>query len=200
MVTSPMRRLGAFIIAGAALFFGAALIAQTNMSSQPDSNPVGHAPAPGQIKEENITVLPNGEGLPAGNGTPDQGEKIYQAKCAACHGENGEGKPPTGVQLVGGIGTLATAHPVKTIGSYWPYATSVWDYIHRSMPYTEPGTLSADETYAVTAFLLFKNGIISHDEAMSQATLPKVRMPNRDGFIPDKRPDVHDSASLSQAR
>ncbi len=97
-------------------------------------------------------------------------------------------------------GTLATAKPVKTIGSYWPYATSVWDYIHRSMPYAEPGTLSTDDTYAVTAFLLFKNGIISHDQAMNKDTLPKVRMPNRDGFIPDSRPDVHDSSASSKSR
>lgn len=182
---------------GAALLLAAALVAQTNQSSQPQ---VGRAPAADEIKQANITVLPNGIGLPEGTGTSDQGEAIYKAKCASCHGENGEGKPPTGVTLVGGTGTLATAKPVKTIGSYWPYATSVWDYIHRSMPYAEPGTLSTDDTYAVTAFLLFKNGIISHDQAMNKDTLPKVRMPNRDGFIPDSRPDVHDSSASSKSR
>ena len=177
-------------IAASALF-ATALIAQSN---QPQ---IGRTPDPELVKQWDITVLPSGEGLPAGSGTPMQGEAIYAAKCAGCHGEHGEGKAPTGVTLVGGIGTLATAKPVKTIGSYWPYATSVWDYIHRSMPYTAPGTLSADDTYAVTAFLLFRNGIIPADQAMDKDTLPKVHMPNRDGFIPDSRPDVGKGASGS---
>ena len=194
-----MRSFGLFCVGSAALLLTAALFAQTNRSSQSTSSPsIGHPASAEAIKQEDITVLPNGQGLPDGSGTPERGEAIYKAKCAACHGENGEGKPPTGVQLVGGIGTLATPKPVKTIGSYWPYATSVWDYIHRSMPYAEPGTLSADETYAVTAFLLFKNGIIPRDETMNKETLPKVRMPNRDGFISDTRPDVHDSSAVSR--
>ena len=137
------------------------LAAGSASASKLQSTPTSAStPSAEEIKQQDITVLPTGAGLPDGSGTPDQGEAIYKEKCAGCHGENGEGKPPTGVTLVGGIGTLATAKPVKTIGSYWPYATSVWDYIHRSMPYTEPGTLTADETYALTAFLLFKNGII----------------------------------------
>jgi hypothetical protein len=151
---------------------------------------VGRTPSPELIKQWDITVLPNGEGLPEGSGAPAQGEKLYAEKCASCHGENGEGKGPVGPALVGGAGTLATAKPLKTIGSYWPYATSVWDYIHRSMPYDAPGTLSANETYALTAFLLFRNDIIPKDLAMNKDTLPKVHMPNRDGFIPDSRPDV----------
>lgn len=177
------------------LLLAAGFWAETKGSSQGNLASVGHAPSADQIEQQDITVLPNGEGLPAGTGTPDQGEVIYKEKCAACHGQNGEGKPPTGVTLVGGIGTLATSKPLKTIGSYWPYATSVWDYIHRSMPYAEPGTLSSDETYAVTAFLLYKNGIIPRDQVMDKQTLPKVRMPNRDGFIPDSRPDVGKGAS-----
>ena len=136
--------------------------------------------------------------MPDGSGTPDQGEALYKAKCAGCHGENGEGKPPTGVQLVGGIGTLATPKPVKTIGSYWPYATSVWDYIHRSMPYAEPGTLSARRNLLRHGFPVLKNGIIPRDSVMNKDTLPKVRMPDRDGFIPDNRPDVHDTASATK--
>ena len=181
----------------AALLSAAVLVAQTNKSSPPQ---VGRTPTAEEVKQADITVLPNGVGLPDGSGTPDQGEAVYKARCAACHGENGEGKPPTGVALVGGMGTLATAKPVKTIGSYWPYATSVWDYIHRSMPYVEPGTLTGDETYAVTAFLLFKNGIITRDQTMNKDSLPKVRMPNRDGFIPDSRPDVHDSSASAKPR
>lgn len=171
------------------------LLAASAIGQQGNPPRVGRTPSPDEIKQWGITVLPNGAGLPAGSGTPDQGETLYKAKCASCHGENGEGKPPVGAPLIGGIGTLATDKPVKTIGSYWPYATTVWDYIHRSMPYNEPGTLSADDTYAVTAFLLFKNGITPRDQALNKDTLPKVRMPNRDGFIPDSRPDVGKSTS-----
>jgi S-disulfanyl-L-cysteine oxidoreductase SoxD len=184
MVIFRMPSKMAFSIAGAAFLLSTVVIAQ---NAQPQ---VGRTATADEIKQADITVLPNGEGLPAGRGTPEQGEALYSEKCASCHGENGEGKPPVGVALVGGIGTLATAKPLKTIGSYWPVATSVWDYIHRSMPYNEPGTLSADDTYAVTSFLLFKNGIIPRDQVINKDTLPKVRMPNRDGFIPDSRPDV----------
>ncbi len=194
-----MRRRIAVVLFAAVSVAGAALLAQTARTAQSSTPIVGQPATPAEIKQEDITVLPNGAGLPEGSGTPDQGEAIYKDKCAGCHGDNGQGKPPTGVTLVGGIGTLATSKPVKTIGSYWPYATSVWDYIHRSMPYTEPGTLTADDTYAVTAFLLFKNGIIERDEAMNKDTLPKVRMPNRDGFIADTRPDVHDTSAATKA-
>ena len=145
------------------------------------------------VEEErrwNITVLPDGTGLPVGSGTVSQGKKVYLGKCSGCHGENGEGREPLGGRLVGGIGTLKSSSPVVTIGSYWPYATTVWDYIYRAMPYPEPSSLSPDETYAVTAFLLYRNGIIRRDIILSRKTLPDVKMPNRDGFIPDPRPDV----------
>ena len=197
MVTCMRRPIAIALLAMASLA-ATALLAQT-ASKSPSTVPIVGQPAtPAEIKQEDITVLPDGAGLPEGSGTPDQGEAIYKDKCAGCHGDNGQGKPPTGVTLVGGMGTLATAKPVKTIGSYWPYATSVWDYIHRSMPYAQPGTLTADETYSVTAFLLFKNGIIPRDASMDKDSLPKVRMPNRDGFIPDSRPDVHDTSSAAK--
>jgi cytochrome c len=106
---------------------------------------------------------------------------------------------PQGPQLVGGIGSLASGNPVRTIGSYWPYATSVWDYIHRAMPQDRPGSLSADDTYAVTAFLLNRNKIIQADEVMNKESLPKVRMPNREGFVADARPDVRENARSSVA-
>lgn len=188
------RKIPAKIIAALAFspLLAITLLGQTNYSG------VGRAPTPAEIKQWDITVLPNGAGLPAGSGTPAQGEAIYRGKCAACHGPKGEGNAALGPALVGGIGSLATPKPLKTIGSYWPYATTVWDYIHRSMPYDQPGTLSADQTYAVTAFLLFRNGIIPRNRAMSRDTLPKVRMPNRDGFIPDNRPDVGQNATSSQ--
>jgi hypothetical protein len=194
----PMRNRIALSLIGTATLAATALLAQQTARTNQSAVPIVGQPATAdQIEQGDITILPNGAGLPEGSGTPDQGEPIYKEKCAACHGDNGQGKPPTGVQLVGGIGTLASPKPVRTIGSYWPYSTSVWDYIHRSMPYAQPGSLTADETYSVTAFLLFKNGIISHDEAMNKDSLPKVHMPNRDGFIPDSRPDVHDTSSVA---
>jgi S-disulfanyl-L-cysteine oxidoreductase SoxD len=150
-----------------------------------------------ELKQRDITVLPDGVGLPEGKGTAAQGEAVYRDKCASCHGPNGEGNQPQGPQLVGGIGSLATDNPVRTVGSFWPYATSVWDYIHRAMPQNQPGSLSADDTYAVTAFLLNRNKIIEASEVMNKESLPKVRMPNRDGFIPDARPDVGKNAPAS---
>jgi len=163
------------------------LQAQTN-SGKPGG--LGRPATAEEVKQRDITTLPNGAGLPDGKGTAAQGEAVYRDKCASCHGPNGEGVAPQGTQLVGGVGTLASENPIRTVGSYWPYATSVWDYIHRAMPQNQPGSLSADETYAVTAFLLNRNKIIEANEVMDKESLPKVRMPNRDGFIPDARPDV----------
>ena len=152
-----------------------------------------------ELKQRDITTLSNGAGLPEGKGTASQGEAVYRDQCASCHGPNGEGKPE-GPQLVGGIGSLTSDNPIKTVGSYWPYATTVWDYIHRAMPLNQPGSLSADDTYAVTAFLLNRNKIIETNQVISNETLPKVLMPNRDGFIPDARPDTQNKRTASKAR
>ena len=166
---------------------GGALRAQTNSSKQAG---LGRPARADEVKQRDMTTLPSGAGLPEGKGTVAQGEVVFRDKCAACHGPNGEGVPPQGTQLVGGVGSLASDNPVRTVGSYWPYATTVWDYIHRAMPLNQPGSLSADDTYAVTAFLLNRNKIIEASEVLDKESLPKVRMPNRDGFIPDARPDV----------
>lgn len=141
-----------------------------------------------ELKKLDITVFPDGRGLPAGKGSAQQGAAIYKAKCAECHNERGEGRDQQYPRLVGGVGTLATAKPIKTVGSYWPYATTVWDTIYRAMPYETPRTLTPDEAYAVTALLLHWNGIISETHELNAKTLPEVKMPNREGFIPDKRP------------
>jgi cytochrome c len=161
-----------------------------SVHAQTKPSGIGRPASAEELKQRNITTLPSGVGLPDGKGTAAQGESVYRDKCASCHGPNGEGNLPQGPQLVGGIGTLATDNPIRTVGSFWPYATSVWDYIHRAMPLNQSGSLSADDTYAVTAFLLNRNKIIQPDEVMNNETLPKVRMPNRDGFIPDARPDI----------
>ena len=167
------------------------------MYAQSDQSALGTPATAEQIKAQDITVLPDGTGLPNGHGTPAEGEKVFQQKCAACHGANGEGNQ-VGPALVGGVGSLASSKPMKTVGSYWPYATTVWDYIHRAMPQNSPGSLSADEIYAVTAFVLNRNEIIARDAVMNKETLPKVRMPNRDGFVPDARPDTKNATTPSK--
>ncbi len=133
-----------------------------------------------------FTILPNGDGLPAGSGTAIRGAAVYQQHCIACHGEEASG----GVNdaLVGGHGSLATDSPKKTVGSYWPYATTVFDYIRRAMPLQEPGRLSSDEIYAVTAYILHLNGIVEQDAELDAESLPLVKMPNRDGFVWDYSP------------
>jgi cytochrome c len=128
-----------------------------------------------------IGVQTDGQGLPPGSGKAAAGEKIYAEKCQGCHGVDGAGQPYD--QLVGGKGTLDKLDQVRTVGSFWPYATTIFDYVRRAMPFTTPQTLTNDEAYALTAFLLYKNGIIGRNEEINARTLPRVRMPNRDGFI-----------------
>jgi len=142
---------------------------------------LGQPASPEDFAAWDISILPDGRGLPAGSGTPQQGERIYTQHCAGCHGPKGAGKPND--QLVGGQGSLAgTQAPVKTVGSYWPYATTIFDYVRRSMPLTAPQSLSNDEVYAVTAYLLHLNGIIGENDAVDADSLPRVKMPNRSNF------------------
>ena len=150
---------------------------------------IGREATPDEVRARDISIRPDGLGLPPGHGTPQEGSKIYATKCSSCHGDHGEGTAHYPA-LVGGQGSLTSATPLRTVGSYWPYATTVWDYIHRTMPYTEPGTLTANETYSVTAYVLFLNGIVEEHQELNEKTLPKVKMPNRDGFVPDPRPDT----------
>ncbi|PYN85763.1 MAG: cytochrome C [Candidatus Rokuibacteriota bacterium] len=142
---------------------------------------LGREATPAQVAGWDISVGPDGAGLPPGKGTPSAGALVYEQKCQACHGARGAGQPND--RLVGGQGTLASKAPVKTIGSYWPYATTVFDYVRRAMPYMQPQTLSNDEVYALTAYLLNLNGIIGDSDEMSAQTLPKVTMPNQSNFI-----------------
>jgi len=142
---------------------------------------LGREATPAQIAGWDISVGPDGVGLPPGEGTPAAGALVYEQKCQACHGARGAGQPND--RLVGGQGTLASKSPVRTIGSYWPYATTVFDYVRRAMPYIQPQSLSNDEVYAVTAYLLNLNGIIGEGDEMNAQTLPKVKMPNQANFI-----------------
>jgi S-disulfanyl-L-cysteine oxidoreductase SoxD len=153
---------------------------------------VGRPPTTEEIKAWDITIPPDGQGLPPGSGTAALGKPIFVDRCASCHGETGE--DPKYRRLVGGQGTLTTAQPIQTIGSFWQYATTLWSYIHRAQPFDAPGSLTPDQVYAVTAYLLHLNGIIGAEDVMDAQTLPLVKMPNRDGFVPDSRPDVGPAA------
>ncbi|MGY2803471.1 cytochrome c [Bradyrhizobium sp. USDA 4524] len=143
----------------------------------------GRPATPAEIALWDIDVRPDGTGLPPGSGTAARGKEVFADNCAACHGDKGVG----GIKdrLVGGQGTLTSNAPVKTVGSYWPYATTLFDYIHRAMPYQAPGSLSVDDTYAVAAYILSLNGILPADGKLDRDSLPKIKMPNRDGFVPE---------------
>ena len=146
---------------------------------------LGHVAPSDAVNAIDIDVLLDGQGLPPGSGAADAGRAVYAARCSACHGPTGT-EGPNDI-LVGGHDSLKTARPLKTVGSFWPYATTLWDYINRAMPFAEPRSLSADDVYAVTAYVLYLNGIVAEHQVLSQSTLPDVMMPNRNGFVPDNR-------------
>jgi S-disulfanyl-L-cysteine oxidoreductase SoxD len=173
------------IVVGIAVTAGlTACATQGPEKTVPTARPnLGVAADPALIKAWDISIPPSGAGLPPGSGTVKQGALVYAAKCQACHGERGVGKPMDA--LVGGIGSLATDKPVRTVGSFWPYATTLFDYVRRAMPTTAPMSLTDEEVYAVSAYVLNINGIIGENDVMNAQTLPGVRMPNRDGFISD---------------
>ncbi len=161
---------------------GLAALAALTLAAAQEGPKLGVPVTAEQISSWDISVGPDGAGLPRGEGhARSRAQPVYQAKCLACHGEKGAGKPSD--QLVGGHGTLRDAAAVRTVGSYWPYATTLFDYIRRAMPYVEPQSLSPDELYGLTAYLLFLNGVIGENDEMNAVTLPKVKMPNRDNFF-----------------
>lgn len=158
------------------------------LAAQSPKYGVGRPATLDQIRGLGTAIAPDGTGLLDGSGTVAAGRVVFAARCSKCHGEKGEGA--VGPALVGGQGTLATAKPLKTVGSFWPYSTTAWDYINRAMPFDQPGLLKPPEVYAVVAYVLNLNGIIEDNQVMDAKTLPKVKMPNRDGFVADPRPDV----------
>ena len=160
------------------------------LAAQSPKYEVGRPATPEEIRALGAAIAPDGGGLPDGSGTVAAGREVFAAQCSRCHGPKGEGG--VGATLVGGQGTLRTARPLKTVGSFWPYATTLWDFINRAMPFDKPGLLSPPEVYAAVAFILNLNDIIGDADVMDAKTLPKVRMPNRDGFVADPRPDVGD--------
>lgn len=149
---------------------------------------LGRSATDEEIRAWDIDVAPDGQGLPPGHGTVAQGAQIYAMRCAGCHGPTGREGPQN--VLVGGHKSLQTVKPLKTIGSYWPYATTVYDYLRRAMPANAPQSLMPDELYALVAWLLYQNGIIAENVELDHDSLPRVEMPNRNGFRLDPRPDV----------
>lgn len=155
---------------------------------------LGRVATDAEIAGWNIDVAPDGKAMPIGGSTVDAGEKVYQANCAACHGLNLEGG--LGPALTGGIGTLATAKPLKTVQSYWPYATTLFDYIRRAMPFQAPQTLNNDDVYAVTGYVLYANKLMDANARVDAKSLVGVKMPNRDRFYVDDRPDAKNSRCM----
>ncbi len=167
-----MFRFG--ILLPAALF----LISSVCFAQHPN---LGRPLSPEEISKLDITVAPDGTGLPVGSGSVSAGAMVYEEKCQSCHGPKGQGGPQD--QLTGGIGTLTSEKPVKTPVSYWPSATTIFDYVRRAMPLQSPQSLTNDEVYAVTAYILSIDGVVPQDAVLDAKSLPQVKMPNRDGFV-----------------
>ncbi|EAQ98276.2 c-type cytochrome [Congregibacter litoralis] len=152
-----------------------------------------------QIAGWDIDVRADGQGLPPGEGSVEDGEWLYEEKCALCHGSFGEsvGGYPA---LAGGEGSLTDPRPKKTVGSYWRYTSTLWDYIHRAMPFTQPESLSDDEVYAITAYVLHLNDIVDYDFVLTRDNLTDVHLPNENNFIPDQRPDTRNKRCMKRCK
>jgi S-disulfanyl-L-cysteine oxidoreductase SoxD len=154
---------------------------------------IGRPANPDEIAGWDIDVAPDGTGLPPGQGGVREGELIFAQKCASCHGDHGEGKPMD--RLAGGSGTIRSAAPVKTVGSFWPYATTLFDFVRRAMPFDAPQSLSPSEVYAVSAYVLFLNRLVPEDAILDAKSLPGVTMPNRSAFVSGYKPDPRSSGN-----
>lgn len=184
------RNVSAAVICASLLTAGAA------RAEPPGYYALGTTPTPAQIAQWSIAIKPDGSNLPPGKGTVDQGSDVYATDCAACHGTFGEGVAAY-PKLVGGIGALKT-QKLKTVGSYWPYAPIIYDYINRAMPFYAPHSLTSDQVYGITAYILNLNGIVPDDFVADAKTLAAVKMPNRDGFnFKDPRPLTHDKECMT---
>jgi cytochrome c len=196
MCTRRADRARAVLFAAAFAALGLAAPGLAHAQGYPSTFAFGAPASAQEIAAVAIAVAPDGKGLPAGKGTHAQGKTVYENACAACHGADLKGvaglpNMPSGpaLRLSGGRGTLATPNPVMTVESYWPHATTLFDYVRRAMPFQAPGSLTADEIYAVLAYVLAEGNVIDKTTVLDAQTLPRVQMPNRDGFIPDPRPE-----------
>ncbi|AKK01010.1 MULTISPECIES: c-type cytochrome [Pseudomonas] len=180
---------------GGSLFIGLLCAFALTHASAQSRYGLGTKATEAQIASWNIDVAPDGKGLPPGRATVADGEKVYMNSCVSCHGVKLEGG--IGPALAGGKGTLTTDKPLKTVGSYWPYATTLFDYIRRAMPFQAPQSLSNEQVYAVTGYILHMNKLLDANATVEAATLADVKMPNRDGFFTDDRPDSKAVACMS---
>ena len=186
-----MKRIGAAAVASM-LALGLA-----HAQGYPNKFELGQPASEQETEAIAIAIAADGKGLPPGRGDYARGKQVYETACAACHGADLMGvtnipNMPAGasLRLIGGRGTLTSPKAVATVESYWPYATTLFDYIRRAMPFTAPGSLSADEVYAVCAYILGEAKIIDKATVLDAQSLPRVQMPNRDGFVPDPRPEI----------
>jgi len=188
----PMHSTGVTMLA--LVLALAATIGATGIQAQSPYG-IGRAATPAEIAGWNIDIGRDGSGLPPGSGTVSHGREVFEQQCAACHGDKGQGG--IGDRLVGGQGTLATQKPVRTVGSYWPYAPTLFDYIRRAMPQNAPQSLSNEDVYAVSAYILNLNGLLPADATLDAKTMAAIKMPNHDKFVGDPRPDVKNKACMS---
>lgn len=182
-------RAGGYLAVATGVIAG---LAMTSLSAVADDSalPYGRLATPEEVAAWDIDVRPDGAGLPEGSASAAGGEELYYERCAVCHGEFGEGVDRWPV-LMGGFDTLTDDRPEKTIGSYWPYTSTLWDYIHRAMPFGEAQSLTNEEVYAVSLYVLYMNDIVELDQVYDQDTFAAIEMPNQAGFImPDPRPDA----------
>ena len=177
----------------ASILFGSSLLFSFAAQADGYGGPYGFGttPSAADIAMIDIDVMPDGRGAPPGGGTYEEGKMVYTVKCLACHGVNLEGNSEVGgAALIGGRGSLASGTPKKTIESYWPYASTVFDYVKRAMPFNEPGSLPDEDVYRVVAYILGEANIFDRNATLDAASLAAVEMPNKDGFIADPRPDI----------
>ena len=159
----------------------------------------GKPATPTEIAGWDIDIRADGQGLPPGSGSVEDGEVIYEAKCAECHGSFGEGVGQFPV-LAGGTGTLNAQRPLKTVGSYWAHTSTLWDYIRRAMPFMQPESLESDEVYALVAYVLYLNDLVDYDYVMTQDNFTDIQLANREHFVPDPRPDVHNTRCMENCK
>ena len=181
------------------VFLSAALLAALPVSAEVGAYGIGTPATAGETAGWDIDIRPDGKGLPPGSGSVEDGEMLYEEQCASCHGSFGEGVGRYPV-LSGGEGTLTAERPEKTVGSYWPYASTLWDYIHRAMPFAQPQSLTDEEVYAITAYVLYLNDLVEDDFVLTADNLASIEMPNKDGFFFDDRPDTSNTGCMKNCK